>query len=445
VKIVMAILISLLVVTSVQAQVGLRPAAFYTDFASFAADSAGLDRLEIYYQIFTSQLLYAHEQDKFVAHYSVNAIIKKQGKQITATETEGFLKENAIEKTTGPKDFVINSFKFSLAPGKYQITVTLRDLNSDNTIPLQTEYILPNYKNLKTSVFSTIEFARDIKPVLPDTEAALDSLTLRLKHNFDHRQWQVIPSCSRIYGDNNSELRFYYEFYADSSLKDSLHFAYQITDNRDNVAASQTTEYMKPSAIGYIGVINLEHLKPGPYQIEITSPDIAKKKILPVKGEFRISWSAMALVENDYSTAIEQLRYIAKSPEIEKLKKAPKDERAKYWNDFWKSKDPSPSTVENEIRDEYYRRIAYANEHFFMPNKEGWKTDFGMIYVINGEPDERERHPFELESKSYEVWYYYNPNRAFLFIDINGYGEYVLQYPYDGDVNKRSIITGGNP
>jgi GWxTD domain-containing protein len=307
------------------------------------------------------------------------------------------------------------------------------------------DFIIPEFGHLKTSEFSSIEFAGYVGPIEPDTETVIDTLSLRLKHSYDKKRWKVIPSCSREYGDNNTDLKFYYEFYGDSSITDSLRFNYIVKDNKDNIAANQTTEYMKSSNIGQIGSVNLEHLKPGIYQLEVSSPDVSAKKIITAKGDFRISWSALALVENDFTTAVEQLRYIAKSGEMDKLKKVPESERAKSWNDFWKAKDPSPGTDENEIKDEYYRRIAYANEHFSLPNKDGWKTDFGMVYIINGEPDERERHPFELESKSYELWYYYNPRRTFLFIDTNGYGEYVLQYPYDGDVNKRSIITGGNP
>jgi hypothetical protein len=124
VKIVTTILLSLIALTAAYGQVGLRPAAFYTDFAAFATDSAGINKLEIYYKIFTSQLLYARQQDEFVAHYSVNAVIKKQGKQITAAEKEGFLHESKIENTTGTKDYIVNSFKFLLPPGKYQIKVT---------------------------------------------------------------------------------------------------------------------------------------------------------------------------------------------------------------------------------------------------------------------------------------------------------------------------------
>jgi GWxTD domain-containing protein len=68
------------------------------------------------------------------------------------------------------------------------------------------------------------------------------------------------------------------------------------------------------------------------------------------------------------------------------------DQREQFIEDFWKRRDPTPSTDENEYREEYYRRIAYANENF-SSGIPGWKTDRGMIYIKYGPPNEREQHP----------------------------------------------------
>ncbi len=68
------------------------------------------------------------------------------------------------------------------------------------------------------------------------------------------------------------------------------------------------------------------------------------------------------------------------------------DERESFIENFWLKRDPTPDTEENEYREEYYRRIAYANETF-ASGIPGWKTDRGMIYIKYGAPDEREEHP----------------------------------------------------
>jgi GWxTD domain-containing protein len=68
------------------------------------------------------------------------------------------------------------------------------------------------------------------------------------------------------------------------------------------------------------------------------------------------------------------------------------EEREQFIEAFWQRRDPTPDTVENEFKEEHYRRIAYANEHF-AAGVAGWRTDRGRIYIIWGPPDEIEAHP----------------------------------------------------
>ncbi len=68
------------------------------------------------------------------------------------------------------------------------------------------------------------------------------------------------------------------------------------------------------------------------------------------------------------------------------------DEKEQFIEQFWLRRDADPSTGVNEFKDEHYRRIAYANEHF-ASGLEGWATDRGKIFIIHGEPAEIESHP----------------------------------------------------
>jgi len=117
------------------------------------------------------------------------------------------------------------------------------------------------------------------------------------------------------------------------------------------------------------------------------------------------------------------------------------DERERFIEEFWRRRDPDPDTDENEFREEYYERIAYANEHF-ASGIPGWKTDRGRIYIQWGKPDEIESHPsggqYQRESYEgggststypFERWFYrYLPNVGsgieIEFVDPTGSGEY---------------------
>ncbi|MGA3026210.1 MAG: GWxTD domain-containing protein [Bryobacteraceae bacterium] len=68
------------------------------------------------------------------------------------------------------------------------------------------------------------------------------------------------------------------------------------------------------------------------------------------------------------------------------------EERESFVEQFWLRRDPTPDTEENEFKEEHYRRIAYANDHY-ASGIPGWKTDRGRIYIMYGPPDEIESHP----------------------------------------------------
>jgi GWxTD domain-containing protein len=117
------------------------------------------------------------------------------------------------------------------------------------------------------------------------------------------------------------------------------------------------------------------------------------------------------------------------------------DEREKFIEEFWRRRDPDPDTDENEFKEEYYERIAYANEHF-ASGIPGWKTDRGRIWIMYGKPDERETHPMggSYDRPSYhgggstttypfEIWFYrylagVGSGVEIEFVDPTGSGEY---------------------
>jgi len=89
----------------------------------------------------------------------------------------------------------------------------------------------------------------------------------------------------------------------------------------------------------------------------------------------------------------EDVRWIITDEELSAFKKlANNSERDVFIEGFWQRRDPTPDTAENEYKEEHYRRIAYANEHYAagMP---GWRTDRGRIYVMYGPPTSIDSHP----------------------------------------------------
>jgi GWxTD domain-containing protein len=94
------------------------------------------------------------------------------------------------------------------------------------------------------------------------------------------------------------------------------------------------------------------------------------------------------------------------------------EEREAFIENFWQRRNPNPDSLENEFREEHYRRIQYANDHY-AAGKPGWKTDRGRIYIMWGAADSIDSHPSggmyerpmeegggETSTFPFEVWHY---------------------------------------
>lgn len=129
------------------------------------------------------------------------------------------------------------------------------------------------------------------------------------------------------------------------------------------------------------------------------------------------------------------------------------EERENFIENFWRRRDPNPDTEENEYREQYYERIAYANEHF-SSGIPGWKTDRGRIYIAWGKPDSIETHPTggaydrpsyegggSTTTYPFEVWWYRHLDNVgdgieIEFVDPTGTGEYRLAR----DANEKDAL-----
>ncbi len=117
------------------------------------------------------------------------------------------------------------------------------------------------------------------------------------------------------------------------------------------------------------------------------------------------------------------------------------EEREQFIEAFWQRRNPDPDSSVNAFKDEHYRRIAYANEHF-AAGLPGWKSDRGRIYIVWGPPDSIDEHPTggnyerpadegggETSTFPFEDWHYkymegIGENIDLEFVDTTMSGEY---------------------
>lgn len=112
-------------------------------------------------------------------------------------------------------------------------------------------------------------------------------------------------------------------------------------------------------------------------------------------------------------------------------------DRAMFREAFWKQRDPTKGTPENEFKTEHYRRINYANFNFGRSSPApGWKTDRGRIYILLGEPKDIQRLDGKSQIYPSEIWFYQGltdlglpPGFNLVFFKRSGIGDYELYSP----------------
>ena len=99
-------------------------------------------------------------------------------------------------------------------------------------------------------------------------------------------------------------------------------------------------------------------------------------------------------LDNSYRRWLEEdVLYIITADEKRAfLQLSTNEEREQFIEAFWQRRNPDPDSPDNTFKEEHYRRIAYANEHF-ASGLPGWKTDRGRVYITWGPPDEIDSHP----------------------------------------------------
>jgi GWxTD domain-containing protein len=128
-------------------------------------------------------------------------------------------------------------------------------------------------------------------------------------------------------------------------------------------------------------------------------------------------------------------------------------ERDLFIEAFWKHRDPTPNTPENEFKTEHYRRIDYANRYLGREAPiPGWKTDRGRMYIILGEPREIQRFQGKLGIYDCELWYYQGKTDQglpagfqLLFFKERGQGMYRLYSPLRDGPQALLSTYSGNP
>lgn len=396
------------------------------DHALFSDESFGKVRLELYYQFYNFVLQWLPKDDVFVGKYEVIVRVRNdKGHQVDSYTRSRDVVVSDEARSRSRSDFRTNQVNFLLDPGKYTVEFILRDRNSSVALSRKLELKFKKFTS-KLPRLSDVEFLRTASQSTDDSSV------------FAKGDLIVVPSVTREFNSlaDNNRLLYYLEIYRGSDSTKSVFVETAVRRRWGSLVYRDSITIDLPTLVTrQLREMSMDSLAPGDYELELKLRGRRNKKIDQKKMVFSIAWTQEAMLRHDYSTTLDLMSLIAETREIKELRKLKTyEERLEGLHNFWQRHDPTPGSAENEIKNEFFRRVRLANRSFMFMRQPGWRTDRGRVYVKHGEPDEIDDYPFAPNSHPYQEWHYYDGGRyrKFTFVDENEDGDYRLTFPYDG-------------
>lgn len=390
-------------------------AKFFENFLNFSSGKQNLTRVDAYIQIPYTTIEFVKADTGFIGNYTFTISVFNQNKDKLIIEKSWtdqlFCK--GLSETKLQQNYNLDLKSFDLKPGKYFIHTSYYDNNSKAEYQFEIKYPVRD--------LSGKQVISDIMIMKRQTEKGGNNL--------------IRPNVSGNVTALKDGLPIFYEIYSDKT--EPVKINYQILNDRDKIIFKEEIARNIDSGRTQI-YYNLHDssFSVGNYKLDVIIKNVENKLITKIERPFFSQWIGLPTSATDLNNAINQLVYIASTSQINYIKDGKnKEEKLKRFISVWKLINSSLNSDDDDIFYEYYGRVNYANEHFSR-YYEGWKTDMGMVFILLGAPNNVDRHPFNIDSKPFEVWEYYNVDASFVFVDATGFGDYRLITPITGDLYR---------
>ena len=414
-----AVLLSFLLPALAAAQVNQRnpnleaTPTFFFDAISFASEQKNRSHVDVYLQVPHEELRFVKEGGQYLARYDVSLAVYTQEHRLVQDRSWTVeVREADFAQTTSSRQYSLTQRGVELEPGSYEFVVQLQDQDSKKNSQIRRTLLVSDFEKDTLSVSDIM-------------------LVNRLTTEGDKRK--IVPNISGNVAHVTEGFFLFFETYI-TMAADSLDLLCRVYNSKkEQVYQREEMQASTGTKTQSFFKIENANLPVGSYVVTMNvSPSFRNHDVTlhaATSRSFTVRWSDIPVSIGDLDKAIDQLRYVAKESDMEYIRSATDgEEKRKRFLAFWAKRDPDPSTSRNEILEEYYRRVEFANKNFGH-YLEGWRSDRGMVYILFGAPENIDRHPFDINTKPYEIWYYYQFQREFIFVDETGFGDYRLKYP----------------
>ena len=400
-------------------------AALLTDALCFRrAELTGRTRLDVYVSVPYSILQFSELNDQFASQYSVRVTLRdSMGRSVKDTSVTRSAVETNFQVTQGSTGKTDNTvLRFNIKPGTYRNEIVVTDKFSHRDYTSTDTLKVPDFADAPT----------------------LSSLMYVSQVEQKGDRYAITPFVGSSIWNGELKLFVFFEAYTDE-IPLSVAFSWSLTALDGRTLGSGMGDVMSLTTRAtqtFLPLSNIERALPGRYVLTVNMhpvtggvPDTSLTLSSKTKP-YIVPRSFAGSVLSDLTKAVKQLAYVAEQNEIDFIMGAANqaDQQARF-EDFWKRRDPTPTTLRNEAFDDYFARIETANKRF-KSYIDGWRTDMGMVYVIFGEPANIERVMGQAGSVVGVRWTYQN-GTAYFFEDNSGFGDFRLRIPLPNGVKYK--------
>ena len=361
-----------------------------------------------YAKVANDLLQFVLKDTLYEAQYELTLAIKNDEEETVA----GRIKRQKISAgnfklTNDRQRFTYEILDFYLSPGEYTLLIELLDLETKQPLRQKEEILLPDFFSEPITTTDLLFFH----------EGDVDTIG---------QSSQDFPNIPAVFSPSDTPFLASFTICSDLSTPE-LSIKQIILDSNSQSVYEDTFTVIPRSRIQPVDISIDQQLRFGQYKMILEMSDGNTE--ITIESPFYIRWKTHSTHITNLDQAIETVRYVMDRSLWKHLRTQPVEEQKKILETFWKERDPNPDTDENELEEEYYRRVSFTNQNFapWGGQLDGWETDRGRVYIIFGPPSDVDNPSTATgESSAYEIWYYRNLQKRFVFLDKYGEGDYLL-------------------
>lgn len=371
-----------------------------------AAQNRALSQIDVHWGFVNDLFQFVKADQGFVAGFDLNVgLFDETENLIESRYASRKILVPTYEQTNSNRITNQGKFIFTAKPGEYQLRFELIDRDTKRSLVRKQKVTFQDFRAEKLAL-SDIYFMQQ-----PEDSASV---------------WLNSPHLDANFTDSSAVWLAGYEIYPPVKA-DSVRVITRISDVLARTVFADT-ESVHISGPVLARNVNLQARLRDPGRFVLTVQVRAKRLQATAEQHFFITQTRPEPYISLVAGLIEPLQALGNPAELKKISNVPEAGQREMIAEFWKKRDPTPATEENEIKTEFYRRVEFCFRNFTVhfADKPGWKTDRGRIFLRFGEPSLVQKYASEINRPATEIWYYDSLHQRFMFTDKNGTGDFEL-------------------